>query len=41
MAMAVFSLLGGCAVGPTYHRPDAAPAVDYKEARGWIPAAQR
>jgi len=39
MAMAVFSLLGGCAVGPTYHRPDAAPAVDYKEARGWIPAA--
>jgi NodT family efflux transporter outer membrane factor (OMF) lipoprotein len=29
------SLLGGCAVGPAYHRPDLPVPVAFKEAAGW------
>jgi hydrophobe/amphiphile efflux-1 (HAE1) family protein/NodT family efflux transporter outer membrane factor (OMF) lipoprotein len=28
-------LLGGCAVGPNYHRPTTAPVDSFKEARDW------
>ena len=30
--------LGGCAVGPDYHRPAAPPAPVFKEGQGWTPA---
>ena len=31
--------VGGCAVGPDYHRPDAASVpVAFKELQGWVPA---
>src|SRR5580658_2487362 len=33
------SLLAGCAVGPNYHRPDAAAPTAFKEAAGWKAAA--
>ncbi len=33
------ALLSACAVGPDYARPDAPVPQDYKEARGWQPAA--
>jgi len=32
------SLLGGCAVGPNYHRPSAPPSPAFKEAAGWTPS---
>ncbi|MDE1917730.1 MAG: efflux transporter outer membrane subunit [Sphingomonadales bacterium] len=32
------SLLGGCATAPTYHRPDIAQPLAYKEAPDWTPA---
>ncbi len=31
-------LLSACAVGPSYHQPDAATAAAFKEAQGWVPA---
>ena len=33
--------LGGCAVGPNYHRPTAANPQRFKEAEGWKPAEPR
>jgi len=30
--------LGGCAVGPDYHRPSAPVATSFKEAAGWTPS---
>ncbi|CAJ2764926.1 outer membrane efflux lipoprotein [Burkholderia pseudomallei] len=35
VAAATAVLLAGCAVGPDYHRPDAAIPAAYKEAPGW------
>ncbi len=35
LALAACTLLGGCAVGPDYVKPDAAAPVAYKENRGW------
>ncbi len=35
----VAALLGGCAVGPTYQRPNAPTPAAYKEAQGWVVAA--
>ncbi|MCJ0761847.1 efflux transporter outer membrane subunit [Variovorax terrae] len=35
MTLAVCALLGACAVGPDYVRPDAPTPVSYKEDRGW------
>jgi NodT family efflux transporter outer membrane factor (OMF) lipoprotein len=32
------AVLGGCAVGPDYHRPAAPQVPAYKEAKGWVPA---
>jgi NodT family efflux transporter outer membrane factor (OMF) lipoprotein len=34
-ALAALALLGGCAVGPTYHRPTAPVSTAFKEAAGW------
>jgi NodT family efflux transporter outer membrane factor (OMF) lipoprotein len=31
-------LLGGCMVGPDYHRPAAILSIHYKELAGWVPA---
>jgi NodT family efflux transporter outer membrane factor (OMF) lipoprotein len=31
-------LLGGCMVGPNYHRPAARLSIQYKELAGWVPA---
>ena len=31
--------LGGCAVGPLYQRPAAPDVSNFKEAKGWVPAA--
>ena len=39
IAAACALALSGCAVGPNYHRPTAPPAPDFKEAKGWTPAA--
>jgi NodT family efflux transporter outer membrane factor (OMF) lipoprotein len=39
IAAACALALSGCAVGPNYHRPAAPPAPDFKEAKGWTPAA--
>jgi len=36
LSLGVAALLAGCAVGPNYHRPDAAGPVAFKEA--WLPA---
>ena len=38
VAAAAGVLLGGCAVGPNYHRPAFDPAPYYKEANGWKPS---
>jgi NodT family efflux transporter outer membrane factor (OMF) lipoprotein len=38
-ALAALALLGGCAVGPSYHRPTIAVPADFKEAAGWKQAA--
>jgi NodT family efflux transporter outer membrane factor (OMF) lipoprotein len=35
----VILLFAGCAVGPNYHRPEAASPAAYKEAAGWKSAA--
>jgi len=35
------ALLGGCAVGPNYHRPSAPVPTRFKEAQGWKPAEPR
>ncbi len=32
-------VLGGCAIGPDYHRPDMAVPAAFKEAAGWKLAA--
>jgi len=32
------SLLGGCAVGPNYHRPSSPITSNFKEAAGWTPS---
>ena len=32
------ALLSACAVGPDYHRPDAAQPAQFKQAEGWSPA---
>lgn len=34
-------IVGGCAVGPNYHRPGAAVPQKFKEAEGWKPAEPR
>ena len=34
-ALAALALLGGCAVGLTYHRPTVTVPADFKEAAGW------
>jgi len=39
LAVAVVMLLGGCMVGPDYHRPDVKVPTQYKELPGWAPAA--
>jgi NodT family efflux transporter outer membrane factor (OMF) lipoprotein len=39
LAVLATLLLGGCAVGPDYHRPAAATALQYKELPGWTAAA--
>ncbi|HTX65788.1 MAG TPA: efflux transporter outer membrane subunit [Opitutaceae bacterium] len=36
---ALAALLGGCAAGPSYHRPEAAAPAAFKEAAGWKAAA--
>jgi NodT family efflux transporter outer membrane factor (OMF) lipoprotein len=36
---ALGALLGGCAVGPNYHRPKVAVPTQYKELDGWAAAA--
>ena len=36
LSLGVAALLAGCAVGPDYHRPEAAPPAAFKEA--WLPA---
>jgi outer membrane protein TolC len=33
--------LGGCAVGPDYHRPAVAMPAEFKEAKGWTAAAPK
>jgi NodT family efflux transporter outer membrane factor (OMF) lipoprotein len=33
-----FAMLGGCKVGPNYHRPDVPVAAQYKEVPGWTAA---
>ncbi|MEO7497720.1 MAG: TolC family protein, partial [Massilia sp.] len=38
-ALAATLLLGGCAVGPAYHRPDTPAPQAFKEAGPWLPAA--
>ena len=42
VAASLAALLAGCAVGPTYQRPERAAPAAFKEApagRGWLPAA--
>jgi len=39
--LAALLLLGGCMVGPNYHRPSAPMAASYKELAGWKPATPR
>lgn len=39
LAVVVTLLLGGCMVGPDYHRPDAHVPTQYKELPGWTAAA--
>lgn len=36
--MALGAMLGGCKVGPNYHRPDVPVAPQYKEVPGWTAA---
>lgn len=38
VAAACALALGGCAVGPNYHRPAAPPSQTFKEGQGWAPA---
>ena len=40
-ALAIVVMLGGCAVGPDYRRPDAAVPAAYKEAGEWKVAQPR
>ncbi|MBE1159664.1 efflux transporter outer membrane subunit [Dyella sp. 7MK23] len=39
LAVSLALLLGGCMVGPDYHRPQAPVAAQYKELPGWTQAA--
>ena len=39
LAMSLALLLGGCMVGPDYHRPQAPVPTQYKELPGWTQAA--
>ena len=39
LALAAALMCAGCAVGPTYHTPDAVQPAVYKEAAGWVQAA--
>ena len=39
LAMSLALLLGGCLVGPNYHRPPVATSPQYKELAGWTVAA--
>ncbi|HEY0295732.1 MAG TPA: efflux transporter outer membrane subunit [Bordetella sp.] len=39
LGLSLCALLGACAVGPDYHRPDAPVAASYKELAGWRPAS--
>jgi NodT family efflux transporter outer membrane factor (OMF) lipoprotein len=39
LCLSLACLLGGCAVGPTYHRPDAPTSASFKAADGWVAAA--
>jgi NodT family efflux transporter outer membrane factor (OMF) lipoprotein len=39
--MVAAACLGGCAVGPNYHRPSAPVPSRFKEAEGWKPAEPR
>jgi NodT family efflux transporter outer membrane factor (OMF) lipoprotein len=39
LAMSLALLLGGCMVGPDYHRPQAPAPAQYKELPGWTQAA--
>jgi NodT family efflux transporter outer membrane factor (OMF) lipoprotein len=41
VTVAVAALIGGCAVGPNYHRPSAPVPQRFKEAEGWKPAEPR
>ncbi len=38
IALVLCAGLAGCALGPRYRRPAAAPAPVFKETRGWVPA---
>ena len=40
-ALVLVVALGGCAVGPDYHKPDAPTASRYKELEGWHSATPR
>ncbi|MGC1302996.1 MAG: efflux transporter outer membrane subunit [Caulobacteraceae bacterium] len=37
-ALSLATLLGGCTVGPDYHRPPAPTPPAFKEAQGWTPS---
>ncbi|WP_233575767.1 efflux transporter outer membrane subunit [Noviherbaspirillum saxi] len=39
IAIAIASVLGGCAVGPVYERPAVPVPAQFKEAPGWVPAS--
>lgn len=39
LLLAVSLAIGGCSVGPVYHRPDAPVSATFKETAGWAPAA--
>ena len=39
LALSLALLLGGCLVGPNYHRPPVATPPQYKELAGWTVAA--
>ncbi|WP_243656717.1 efflux transporter outer membrane subunit [Paucimonas lemoignei] len=38
-ALSVLLAIGGCAVGPDYHRPDLQMPANFKEAEGWVKAS--
>jgi len=38
---AALAALAGCAIGPSYHRPDVKPPASYREQEGWTPVAPK